>query len=137
MEDFLYGRESLLRCGSGHANYAIMTDGHIAPCPIMIGMKQYYIGHIADADPQNLPRIPIGGECKTCRIRTFCGGRCLYSNIVRPWSPAGRQLVCGTVENLRDALMEELPRVRSLIDSRRIHLSDFAHEKFNGCEIIP
>ena len=137
MEDLLNGRASPLRCGAGHANYAIMTDGHIAPCPIMIGMKQYYLGHIADADPQNLPRIPIGGECKTCRISTFCGGRCLYSNIVRPWNPAGRQLVCGTVENLRDALMEELPRVRALIASGRIHLSDFAHEKFNGCEIIP
>ena len=40
MEDLLYGRASLLRCGAGHANYAIMTDGHIAPCPVMIGMKQ-------------------------------------------------------------------------------------------------
>jgi putative peptide-modifying radical SAM enzyme len=137
MEDLLYGRESPLRCGAGHANYAIMTDGHIAPCPIMIGMRQYYAGHIADADPQSLPRIPVGGECTTCHIRTFCGGRCLYSSIVQPWNPAGRQLVCGTVENLRDALMDALPRVRALIDSGRISLPDFAHEKFNGCEIIP
>ena len=137
MEDLLYGRASLLRCGAGHANYAIMTDGHIAPCPVMIGMKQYYLGHIADADPQYLPRIPVGGECPACRIRTFCGGRCLYSSIMQPWNQTGRQLVCGTVENLRDALMDELPRVRALIASGRIHLPDFAHEKFNGCEIIP
>ncbi|HNX16707.1 MAG TPA: TIGR04084 family radical SAM/SPASM domain-containing protein [Methanoregula sp.] len=137
MEDLLYGRESLLRCGSGHINYTILTDGHIAPCPIMIGMKQYYCGHISDADPQNLPRIAIGGECSDCHIRTFCGGRCLYSNIVQPWNPAGRQIVCGTVENLRDSLLEELPRVRALIDSGKIRFSDFAHEKFNGCEIIP
>ena len=33
MEDLLLGRQSLLRCGSGHANYSIMTDGHIAPPP--------------------------------------------------------------------------------------------------------
>ncbi len=137
MEDLLYGRASLLRCGAGHANYAIMTDGHIAPCPVMIGMKQYYLGHIADADPQYLPRIPVGGECPACRIRTFCGGRCLYSSIMQPWNQTGRRLVCGTVENLRDALMDELPRVRALIASGRIHLPDFAHEKFNGCEIIP
>jgi uncharacterized protein len=137
MEDLLYGRASPLRCGAGHANYAIMTDGHIAPCPIMIGMKQYYLGQIADADPQSLPRIAVGGECAACRIRTFCGGRCLYSSIVQPWNLAGRQLVCGTVENLRDALMDALPRVRALIASGRIHLPDFAHEKFNGCEIIP
>jgi putative peptide-modifying radical SAM enzyme len=137
MEDFLYGRVSLLRCGAGHANYAIMTDGHIAPCPVMIGMRQYYVGHIKDADPQNLPRIAVGGECTTCHIRTFCGGRCLYSAIVQPWNPAGRQLVCGTVENLRDALTDALPRVRALIVSGCISLADFSHEKFNGCEIIP
>ncbi|MFZ1126625.1 TIGR04084 family radical SAM/SPASM domain-containing protein [Methanoregula sp.] len=137
MEDLLYGRESLLRCGAGHANYAIMTDGHITPCPIMIGMKQYYAGHIADADPKNLPRFAVGGVCTTCHIRTFCGGRCLYSAIVQPWNPAGRQLVCGTVENLHDALMDALPRVRALVDAGCIGLADFAHEKFNGCEIIP
>ncbi|MGB8220394.1 MAG: TIGR04084 family radical SAM/SPASM domain-containing protein [Methanoregula sp.] len=137
VEDLLNGRASPLRCGAGHANYAIMTDGHIAPCPIMIGMKQYYLGHIADADPQHLRRIPVGGECEACHIRTFCGGRCLYSSIVQPWNLAGRQLVCGTVENLRDALTGELPRIRALIAARRISLADFAHEKFNGCEIIP
>ena len=137
MEDLLYGRESLLRCGAGHANYTIMTDGHIAPCPIMIGMKQYYVGHIRDADPQHLRLIPVGGECGDCRIKTFCGGRCLYSAIVQPWNPAGRDLVCGTVENLRKALTDALPRVQALIASGRISFPDFAHEKFNGCEIIP
>ena len=137
MEDLLLGRPSLLRCGSGHANYAIMTDGHIAPCPIMIGMKQYYVGHIRDADPTNLRKIPVGGECEACTIRTFCGGRCLYSSIVKPWKPEGRRLVCGTVENLHDTLFAALPRVRNLIRDGRISPADFAHEKFNGCEIIP
>ena len=137
MEDFLYGRESLLRCGAGHTNYTIMTDGHIAPCPIMIGMRQYYVGHIRDADPAHLPKIPIGGDCETCRIRTFCGGRCLYSAIVQPWNRVGRELVCGTVKNLHEALIGVLPRVQALIQSGRISLGDFAHEKFNGCEIIP
>ncbi|HVP96545.1 TIGR04084 family radical SAM/SPASM domain-containing protein [Methanoregula sp.] len=137
MEDLLYGRQSLLRCGAGHTNYTIMTDGHIAPCPIMIGMKHYYLGHIRDADPLHLQTIPVGGECQTCPIRTFCGGRCLYSSIVQPWNPAGRRLVCNTVENLYEALTAALPRVQSLIRAGRITLQDFAHEKFNGCEIIP
>ena len=137
MEDLLLGRQSLLRCGAGHTNYAIMTDGHIAPCPIMIGMKQYYVGHIRDADPTNLEKIPVGGECEACAIKTFCGGRCLYSGIVKPWKPEGRRLVCGTVENLHDALSAALPRVRELIRDGRIRPGDFSHEKFNGCEIIP
>ena len=63
MEDLLHGRQSLLRCGSGYANYSIMTDGHIAPCPVMIGMSQYYVGHVKDADPLNLPIIEVNGDC--------------------------------------------------------------------------
>ena len=137
MEDLLYGKESLLRCGAGHANYTILTDGHIAPCPIMIGMKQFYVGHIRDANPLHLSKIPVIGECETCRIKTFCGGRCLYSALVQPWKPVGRKLVCGTVHNLHDALTGALPRVRGLIESGRISVKDFSHEKFNGCEIIP
>ncbi|MDD1690870.1 MAG: TIGR04084 family radical SAM/SPASM domain-containing protein [Methanoregula sp.] len=137
MDDLLNDRTSRLRCGSGHANYSIMTDGHIAPCPVMIGMKQYYIGHIRDADPCQLDRIDVGGECRVCKIRSFCGGRCLYSNITRPWGETGRRLVCGTVENLHAALTGALPRVRSLISKGTITAEDFRHEKFNGCEIIP
>jgi putative peptide-modifying radical SAM enzyme len=137
MGDLLLGTSSLLRCGSGHANYSIMTDGHIVPCPIMIGMKEYYVGHIRDAHPCDLGRIEIGGECLECRIRAFCGGRCLYSNITKPWGVAGRRIVCDTVVNLHDALIEALPTVRDLIAKDAITIGDFAHEKFNGCEIIP
>ncbi len=137
MEDLLLGKKSLLRCGSGHANYSIMTDGHIAPCPVMIGMKEYYVGDIRTADPRNLDSILVGGECTGCAIYDFCGGRCLYSNITKPWNIAERKTVCGTVENLRSALTEAVPRVRALIEKETITLHDFAHEKFNGCEIIP
>lgn len=137
MEDLLYERESQLRCGSGYANYCIMTDGNIGPCPVMVGMNQYYVGHISWSDPLNLDPVRIRGECTDCRIRTFCGGRCLYSNITQPWGINGRRLVCGTVENLRDVLITALPRVQRLIDQGTISQRDFAHEKFNGCEIIP
>jgi uncharacterized protein len=137
MEDLLLGKKSQLRCGSGHANYSIMTDGHIAPCPVMIGMKEYYVGHIRTADPKNLDRIFVGGECTGCGIYDFCGGRCLYSNITKPWNMAERKAVCGTVENLHSALTEAVPRVRALIEKGTITLHDFTHEKFNGCEIIP
>ena len=137
MEDLLRGRESRLRCGCGYANYSIMTDGSIGPCPVMIGMSQYYVGHISRSHPLELDPVPVRGECTDCRIRTFCGGRCLYSNITQPWGIAERRLVCGTVKNLRNALITALPRVRTLIDQGIITPGDFAHEKFNGCEIIP
>jgi radical SAM protein with 4Fe4S-binding SPASM domain len=104
---------------------------------VMIGMKEYYVGHIRNADPQKLDRIFVGSECTGCRIRDFCGGRCLYSNITKPWSMTERETVCGTVENHHSALTEAVPRIRALIETGTITLEDFAHEKFNGCEIIP
>lgn len=137
MEDLLLERESRLRCGSGFANYSIMTDGNIGPCPVMIGMNQYYVGHISRSHPLKLGEVPVGGECTDCRIRTFCGGRCLYSNITRPWGTAERRIVCDTVENLRTALVNELPRIRKLIGGGTITAEKFRHEKYNGCEIIP
>lgn len=137
MEDLLLERSSRLRCGSGYVNYSIMTDGSISPCPIMIGTSQYYLGHISRSHPLRLDTIPIGNECTDCRIRDFCGGRCLYSNITRPWGDTERRLVCRTVENLHDALSNALPRVQSLIRRGIISPDDFHHEKFNGCEIIP
>jgi uncharacterized protein len=137
LEDLLYDRESSLRCGSGYANYSIMTDGNIGPCPVMIGMSQYYVGHICRSHPLKLDPVPIQGECMECKIRTFCGGRCLYSNITQPWGIAGRKLVCGTVVSLREALIAALPRIQALINQCTITHADFAHEKFNGCEIIP
>jgi radical SAM protein with 4Fe4S-binding SPASM domain len=137
MEDLLLERKSRLRCGSGYANYSIMTDGNIGPCPIMIGMSQYYVGHISRSHPQKLKTIDVGGECSRCTIRDFCGGRCLYSNITRPWEEEGRDLVCGTVHNLHNCLQEALPEIRDLIATGTISFEDFHHEKFNGCEIIP
>jgi putative peptide-modifying radical SAM enzyme len=137
MEDLLHGKKSLLRCGSGHANYSIMTNGHITPCPVMVGMSQYYCGHIRDQNPLRLPHITVDGECADCRIRDLCGGRCLYSSITKPWGTAARKLVCGTVENLCEALLAARPRIRTLIDNGVVSTADFAHEKYNGCEIIP
>ena len=137
VDDLLHERSTRLRCGSGYANYSIMTDGNIAPCPVMTGMSGYYVGHISDADPLQLPTVEIGGECRTCGILGFCGGRCLYSNITEPWGPEERRTVCSSVENLHGALSGVLPRIRDLISGGVIRWTDFSHEKFNGCEIIP
>ncbi len=138
MEDLLLNRESPLRCGAGHANLTIMTDGSIGPCPCMVGMKEFYLGHIRDADPGPLPTRPDSVElCPGCAIRTFCGGRCLYARILSPWPGEMRRAVCGTVENLHRGLLEALPAVRRLIDDGIIGMEDFAHPRYNGCEIIP
>ena len=138
MEDLLAGRESPLRCGAGNANLTIMTDGSIGPCPCMVGMRDFYLGHIRETDPSELSMDPAMGTCcSSCPIRTFCGGRCLYAQVLRPWPDDMRRVVCGTVENLYHGLSGALPRVRGLIDDGIIGLEDFAHPRYNGCEIIP
>ena len=135
--DLLEERPSRLRCGCGHANYTIMTDGHIAPCPVMIGMKDSYVGHIRTTDPANLPVCEMTGSCRQCDILSFCGGRCLYADIARPGPPEGKAVICRSVRDLRDALTSALPEIRELIQDETIGIEDFSHTRYNGCEIIP
>ena len=137
MQSFLLEEESRLRCGSGWANYSIQTDGYIIPCPAMNGMKDYYLGHIHDANPLHLKQIYVGQPCIGCEILRECGGRCLYANITKRWNNTAYELVCKTVKNLVESLKFSLPRVKNLIDKQRIGLSDFVHLKYNSCEIIP
>ena len=134
----LYGeRDSLLRCGGGWINYAIQTDGYVVPCPTLWGMKDYYLGHVGDANPLRLEKVFVGEPCTNCDIYGICGGRCLYANITKRWGTHAYNLICNTVRNLIDAVAGELPRMKRLIDSQRISFEDFEFMKFNGCEIIP
>jgi len=130
-------KTSLLRCGGGWVNYAIQTDGYIVPCPTMWGMKDYYLGHISNADPLKLKKVFVGEPCTKCDVFHICGGRCLYANVTKRWATEDYTLVCNTVRNLIDAIAKELPRIRKNIENRRISLKNFEFIKYNGCEIIP
>jgi uncharacterized protein len=134
---FLHGKNSLLRCGGGWINYAIQTDGYIIPCPTMWGMKDYYLGHVSDADPLRLRKLFVGEPCSSCDTMSVCGGRCLYANITRRWSREAYSQVCGTVKGLVDAVEAEIAHINRLIDDGKVRLSDFDFMKYNGCEIIP
>jgi putative peptide-modifying radical SAM enzyme len=137
-QSLLFGEEkSLLRCGAGWINYAIQTDGHIVPCPSMWGMRDFYLGHISTADPLKLKKVFVGEPCTNCKIFGLCGGRCLYANITKRWSPEAYRLVCKTVENMIDAIASEMPRIKQLIKNGRIKIKDFKFMKYIGCEIIP
>ena len=130
-------KASLLRCGGGWINYAIQTDGYIVPCPTMWGMKDYYLGHISNADPLKLKKVFVGEPCTKCDVFHICGGRCLYANVTKRWAAEDYTLVCNTVRNLIDAIAKELPRIRKNIENGRISLKNFEFMKYNGCEIIP
>ena len=129
---------SMLRCGGGWINYAIQTDGCIIPCPTMWGMKKYYLGHIHDADPNNLGKIFVNDTpCSKCDILGECGGRCLYANITKRWNDETYSEVCETVRSLIKDVKDALPQIKQLIKEGKISPKDFEFLKYNGCEIIP
>jgi uncharacterized protein len=131
-------KNCLMRCGGGWINYAIQTDGYIIPCPTMWGIKKYYLGHIRDANPLKLKRLFVDqNPCVKCPILNLCGGRCLYTNITKRWSDDAYSKVCGTVEQLIEAVAAEVPRINQLIKKGKLKLEDFDYLKYNGCEIIP
>ena len=135
---FLFNeRKSFLRCGAGWINYAIQTDGYIVPCPSMWGMKNYYLGHIKNANPLKLRKVSVSEPCIHCHIFDLCGGRCLYANVTRRWNTEEYKYVCKTVINLIGSIRREIPRIKNLIRRRKIRLKDFGFMKYNGCEIIP
>jgi putative peptide-modifying radical SAM enzyme len=133
----LYKEASLLRCGGGWINYAIQTDGFIVPCPTMWGMKNYYLGHISNADPLKLRKVFVNEPCTECDVLNVCGGRCLYANITKRWNSDAYATVCSTVRSLINAMETELPRIKQLIKNGKVNQQDFEFMKYNGCEIIP
>jgi putative peptide-modifying radical SAM enzyme len=130
-------KNSPLRCGAGWINYAIQTDGTVIPCPSMWGMQDYYLGHISTANPLKLTKVFVGESCIKCDVYPICGGRCLYANITKRWSGQAYAYVCKTVKNLIEAVNEQIPKIKALIEKGKISLKDFEFMRYNGCEIIP
>jgi len=138
MESMLLEEPSLLRCGAGWSLFNIQTDGNITPCPVMAGLKDFYLGNILETRPSDLHEITTFSEpCNRCNTNNLCGGRCLYANATKLWGDRGFDQVCSTVRNMLTALQEKLPEIKQLITAGNISLSDFQYPKYNGCEIIP
>ena len=138
MRSMLLGESSKLRCGAGWSLLNIQTDGKITPCPVMAGLKDFYMGDIRETPPERLKQeISVSEPCTECDIYALCGGRCLYANVTKLWGGEGFDQVCGTVRNMINALRGVLPEVKRLMCEGRLELSDFDFEKYDGCEIIP
>ncbi|MDQ1281390.1 MAG: hypothetical protein QG670_2655 [Thermoproteota archaeon] len=138
MESLLSGKSTKLRCGAGWVEFNIQTDGNITPCPVMAGMRKFYLGNIHETNPRNLiDAALVGYPCPKCSIYSTCGGRCLYANTTKLWGDEGYRLVCGTVENLINSLIEVLPKVHQMIHEYSVKREAFNYPKYNSCEIIP
>ncbi len=135
-KSLLDGERCWLRCGAGHSNYAIQTDGRIVPCPAMWGMRDYYLGSIETSSPGDLPKVFPSGSCAGCEFLWVCGGRCLYATVTRKWETS-YSLICLTVRELVGTVLSVLPRIRRLLKEGRVRPENFEYLKYNGCEIIP
>ncbi|MBS7645042.1 MAG: TIGR04084 family radical SAM/SPASM domain-containing protein [Candidatus Bathyarchaeia archaeon] len=134
----LLNEQSKLRCGAGWVMFNIQTDGRITPCPVMAGMRRFYLGDIHSLNPRSLrDSVSVANPCPSCRIYWICGGRCLYANSTRLWGPEGYRMVCRTVENLVESMRGFIPVLRRLLWEGRIGIGEFNYPRFNSCEIIP
>ncbi len=134
----LFPKNEKLRCGAGWTTFNIQTNGYITPCPVMAGLKDYYLGHISNTRRESLLNAVFVKEpCESCTILGVCGGRCLYANATKLWGEQGFKLVCESVSNLVNSLKETIPEIRHLMDAERIKPADFDYPRFNSCEIIP
>jgi len=138
MRSLLFNEESKLRCGAGWNTFNIQTDGRITPCPVMAGMKDFYLGSIWDTNPSDLKdSVFVRNPCTECDDYTLCGGRCLYANATKLWGEEGFRQVCGTVASLIASVRNVESRVRQLIHDGRVRIEDFNYGEYNSCEIIP
>jgi len=138
VDSLIYETKYYLRCGSGIGNFTILPNGKISSCPIMSGVKEYYLGGINETDPKKLPfKLTIKEPCNKCNLYELCGGRCLYSNLNPVWPKKGVKEICGTIEHLISEMKRISPRVKKLIEENKIKKKDLQFLKYNCAEIIP
>lgn len=132
----LKNEKTKLRCGAGHAGYAVATDGKIIACPIMNGIEDFTAGTL-DSKPEELKEFKLKGSCISCNIKDLCGGRCLYQNYSDLWPKEGNELICSTIKHLICELQSKLAEINRLIEKNVIKSADFDYEPYFGPEIIP
>ncbi|HNV01266.1 MAG TPA: TIGR04084 family radical SAM/SPASM domain-containing protein [archaeon] len=138
LDSLIFGTQYYLRCGSGVGNFTILPHGKISTCPIMSGVKEYYLGDIKTTKPEKLPfKITVGSPCNKCKDLELCGGRCLYSNINPVWPKKGINEICDSIRHLIKEMKIIAPEVKELIDSKKVKKKELAFLKYNCCEIIP
>jgi putative peptide-modifying radical SAM enzyme len=138
INSLLFGEKYSLRCGSGVGNFTILPNGKISACPIMSGIKDYYLGDIRKTGPSELPgKLSIGEPCISCKDFELCGGRCLYSNLYPRWPAKGVKELCATVKHLLREMERIAPEVQKLLNEKKVNEKDLKFVKYNCAEIIP
>ncbi len=136
INNLLYERKTKLMCGAGFGNFTIQTDGKVIPCPIMAGMKNYYLGDI-NKNTKIKKLVFVPNDCKKCKYLNLCGTRCLYSNILNPWPKNEKKQLCKNTIFLIEELQKNTKLIKKLINAKILSKKDFHYLKYNGAEIIP
>jgi putative peptide-modifying radical SAM enzyme len=139
MLSLLTGEGVEMRCGSGLDTFAIHVNGKIGVCPISPDWNFSIVGNIWDSEPEQLRDVMrVDEPCPSCTEFDICGGRCLFANKERLWGDEGFLKICEITKHLIQCLKDNLPEVKSLIDSGIIQITEFDYPEYNnGCEIIP
>lgn len=129
-----------LPCGAGHYGFGIQTDGNIVPCPIMVGMYTYYIGNIFSkiTEKELMHKSIKPSGCDLCKYYSICGGRCLYSNITKPWDKQDYDFLCDLTKKTIDVVTNGYnTRIKQFIFEKKLCVDDFSYKEYIGPEIIP
>jgi len=124
-----------IRCGAGHAGYAISTSGKVVACPIMNNIEDFKAGTL-ETSPKKLKKFDIK-ECSACDIKDLCGGRCMYWRKATLWPKEGDEIICDSIRFYIGKIKTFLPRIKEAITKKIISEKDFEYEKYFGPEIIP
>ena len=135
IESLLKNETTKIRCGAGHAGYAITTDGKVVACPIMNTIKDFEAGSLEDK-PSGLKKFEIE-ECEDCEVKDLCGGRCLYWRKAKLWPEQGDEMICDSIKHYINEMKRVLPSIKGLIDRGVVSERDFDYEKYFGPEIVP
>ncbi len=139
VKTMLTGVPAKLHCGCGHTYFNICTDGKITACPVSSDFYTIFqMGTIFDSTPKDLEKtMNVIEPCPSCDIFTICGGRCLYANKLKPWGEDGYAKVCESIRYLVNGLKKVLPRIKGMLASGALALSQFDYFQYNGAEIVP
>ena len=135
VESILKNEPTKIRCGAGHAGYAISTSGKVVACPIMNNIEDFKAGTIED-NPRDLKQFEMN-ECENCEVLGTCGGRCMYWRKAGLWPKEGDDLICNSIKYYIYEIQKIMPRVSVAIEKGTVKESDFDYEKYFGPEIIP
>ena len=80
-ESILMRDTTKLCCGAGWAEFNIQTDGNITPCPVMAGMKNFYLGNIWETNPRDLVDAAraLAEHNWESRFQLFCASLYIYA----------------------------------------------------------